>query len=137
MLCQNCPPKKKSVCKTLCPKAEKYVRQDHVSQRESPLSEVREYANATMNMHTDNVFYYISSHSFQELNDYYSAEQQIFQFPFLSTIQNKALYLFYFDGLSYAEIARNLKQDKTTLNNQIYSAKQKISKFFTKNEENE
>ena len=109
--------------------------EDYVSQRESPLSEERGYSDVTMNMHTDNVFYYISSHSFQELNGYYSEEEHILKFPFLSKIQNKALYLFYFEGLSYAEIARNLKRDKTSLSYQIRSAKTKISQFFYKNEE--
>ncbi len=135
MLCQNCPPRKKSICKNLCPKAARYVHQDYVSQRESILSEARDYEDATMNMHIDNVFYYISSHSFQELNDYYSAEQQALKFPFLSAIQNKALYLFYFDGLSYAEIARNLKQDKEKVRKQIHLAKAEIRNFFNKNEE--
>ena len=136
MLCQNCPPKKKSVCKNLCPKTEKYVQQDLVSQRESLLSEVRDYADATMNMHTDNVFYYVSSHSFQELNNFYSAEQQTFKFPFLSVIQNKALYLFYFDGLSYAEIARKTNRKVGVLKMQIHYAKNEIRNFIYKNEEN-
>lgn len=133
MLCQDC--KKKPTCKSLCPKAEKYVRQDYVSQRESPLSEVRSNANASMNMHVDSVFQYISSHSFQELSGYYSADDQTLKFPFLSKLQNKALYMAYYEGLSYRDIAWKLHIREDKLNNQIYSAKQKILKFSSKSEE--
>jgi DNA-binding NarL/FixJ family response regulator len=34
-LCKNCP--KRNICTALCPSAEEYINQDHISQREMPI----------------------------------------------------------------------------------------------------
>jgi DNA-directed RNA polymerase specialized sigma24 family protein len=52
---------------------------------------------------------------------------------FFPRLQLRCLQLFYCDGLSYAEIARNLKRDKGQITYQIRCAKRKISQFFPNN----
>lgn len=135
MLCQDCP--KKDSCIQLCSKAERYVSQDYVSQRETTYPHVTDKANATKNLPLDNIDYHLNQKTHQETIEQvisYHLNERTLNFPFLSELQNKCLYLFYFEGLSYAEIARNLKQDKSKINYCIRIAKQRISQFSSKSE---
>ncbi len=121
MLCQEC--KKKTTCHKLCPQAEKYVNRDHVSQREFVQPE---YMLELLDIHIK-----IDSHS--DLASFLS--ESSINFPFLSPLQNKTLSLFYFGGLSYAEIAWKLHTRESILSKQIYLAKNKIRKFCSDREE--
>jgi len=119
MLCQECS--KKPNCTELCEETEKYVSQDHVAQRESPKPEWLLDAlsvHVTLHRHPDIVGY------FQESG---------LDFKGLTPLQNKILHMFYFDGLSYKQIARALSgnRSKTKINQsdvryQLHSGKQLI-----------
>ena len=116
MLCQECS--KKESCVELCLKAEKWVNSDHVSQRELPCNEFTlEYLN------------YISPVKWQTIASYHHVES--LEFPFLSDLQNKCLHLFYFQGLTYKQIAFRLsgryrKLSLKAVKGQLARAKKKI-----------
>ncbi len=117
MLCQTC--KDRDTCTELCEPAERYVGQDHVSQRETPHEETfLEWLQSNVSLYT-----------YEELSGYFSEESV--NFPCCTELQNRCLSLFYFEGLSYAEIAMKVNYRVHKVNYQIYSAKQRISKFFS------
>jgi hypothetical protein len=123
MLCQEC--KKKPTCTKLCERAEKWVNQDHVSLREIPKPE---WLLARLNVKAK------PPHKLPVLQSYFSQEK--INFPFLTPLQNKCLHLFYFEGLSYKQIARSLSGGKrklkinhTQVSYQIRSAKCQILQF--------
>lgn len=130
MLCQEC--KKRDKCVKLCPEAEKYVNRDRVSQRESCHED---YVLDWLNLH-------VSPHPFSALVSFWQEDN--LNFPFLSPLQNKCLHLFYFEGLSYVEIAFRLSNQYRQVSShkvrgQIYRAKQKIREFssISRRERNE
>lgn len=49
-------------------------------------------------------------------------------------LQNKVLSSFYFDGLSYAEIARKTNRKVSVLRGQIERGKRKIREFYSDRE---
>jgi len=126
MLCQECSKWKR--CKRLCKKAERYVNQDYVSQRERPIPPLREKDEARFNSNLDNINYHSSV-------EHLVAEYPLCDFPFLTDLQNKCLQMFYAGELTYWEIARNLKINKYKVDNCIRSAKRDISRFFSKQKE--
>ena len=114
MLCQDC--KKKPNCVKLCPAAEKWVNQDHVALREIPKPQwlLDRISIKAKPAHRD-------------LSNYFSHERV--EFPFLTPIQNKILHLFYFEGLTYNEIAFKMKIQRKAVDNQLCKAKEKIKGF--------
>ena len=98
--CTEC--KKYATCTELCEKAENYVSQDHVSQREPT------FAECGINNNTP--------HSWEELVAYLN-ENKI-DFPFLTKSENKILHLFYCDGLTCRKIAKAVSgnRSKTKIN---------------------
>ena len=113
MLCQECP--KKESCVELCQKAEKWVNGDHVSQRELMFSCISE---ENLNLTIDNLNHHKSIYSHQELVSYFN--EPSVNFPFLSDLQNKCLHLFYFQGLTYKQIAYRLSnQYRRVLSHQV------------------
>lgn len=124
-LCTQCP--KRATCTSLCEEAEKYVNQDYVAQREFPQSELK----------LDLLSIHIKTPTLKELENYFS-ESDV-SFPFLSDLQNKCLYLFYFEGLSYREIAFQLSNQyrqvsSRAVKHQLARARKEIVAFFPKNE---
>ena len=137
MLCQECS--EKPTCVELCEKAEKWVNQDHVSQREMTFPQVAEgeRGKIRLNLILD-LFNLRSNTPHSELVSYFTEEKV--SFPFLPNLQNKCLHLFYFGGYSRAEIAKRLSgnRSKTKLNqnavkHQLSKARKEIVSFFSKN----
>ena len=120
MLCQECP--KKESCVRLCLSAEKWINKSNISQRELPCNEpTLEYFN------------YRSPVKWKTLASYHQVES--LEFKFLSDIQNKCLHLFYFEGLTYKQIAYRLSNQYQRLLShgvrwQLYTAKQTIRKHL-------
>ena len=130
MLCQDCP--KKNTCTELCEKTEKYVNQDYKYLRELPCDEnLIEYLN------------YVIDKNWPELVSYFTEE--LVNFPFLTPLQNKTLHLFYFQGLTYKQIARHLNggRNPSTANRlsvnavdyQLRKARKEILRFYSISEE--
>ena len=135
MLCQDCS--KKPTCTELCPEAEKWVNKDHVSQRELTYPQVRNRNNASKNLPLDNLFYYLRGFPQSEVAEFFTEDNV--SFPFLTSLQNKCLHLFYFGGCSYAEIAKRLsgnrsktKLNQSAVNQQLRKSRMKIIQFFSK-----
>ena len=105
MLCQECP--KKESCVELCEKAEKWVNKDHVSQRELTFPQVTdgERGKVRLNLLLDLADFH-SAFKHSELSSFFN-ESKV-DFPFLTPLQNKCLHLFYFQGLTYKQIAHQL-----------------------------
>ena len=123
-LCTNCS--KRDNCVELCEKAERYVGQDHVSQRESTKPE---WLLDLLRVH-------VTLHKHEDIASYF--QEDSLSFDFLTPLQNKILYLFYFEGLTYKEIAFHLSNQyrqlsSSDVNYQIRSAKQRISQFLSDN----
>jgi len=137
MLCQECP--KKSECVELCLKAEKWVNSDHVSQRELIFSQVQEGEAGSIRLNTAlDLANFYSTFNHSELSSYFTESEVCF--PFLSDLQNKCLHLFYFEGLTYKQIARAMSgnRSKTKINQsqikyRIKKAKQLIRAHMFKN----
>ena len=91
MLCRECS--RRESCKSLCKKAEKYADQDYIYQREST------HPNYILEILSEKV----SVYQLGEMASYFNEDSV--NFPFLTKLQNKILKMFYFDGLSYREIA--------------------------------
>lgn len=127
MLCQDC--KRKSKCTRLCSKAERYVGQDHVAQRESCYPPVREWENATKNLPLDNISFHVAKGATPW--DYTLSLNFDEPPKYLTQLQVECLKLFY-SGYQYWEIARNLKIDKHKVKNCIHSAKRSILEFSSK-----
>ena len=122
MLCQDCS--KKNTCTELCEKTEKYVNQDYKYLRELPCDEnLIEYLN------------YVIDKNWPELVSYFTEE--LVNFPFLTPLQNKIIHLFYFQGLTYKQIARAMsgnrkyKINREQVSYQLRSAKRRILQFFS------
>lgn len=123
MLCQEC--RKKDTCIELCERVKNWVDQDYVSQRELVEPEwLLEWLNIKA----------MPSYKWQEIISYFTDERV--NFPFLTSIQNKILHLFYFEGLSYRKIARAMsgtpakrKINHYEVKSQIYLAKRQILNF--------
>ena len=139
MLCQECS--KKSECVELCQKAEKWVNSDHVSQRELIFSQIQEGEAGSIRLNTAlDLANFYSTFNHSELSSYFTESEVCF--PFLSDLQNKCLHLFYFQGLTYKQIAQHLSGGHpNNLNNiravhvryQLYWAKQSIIEHMFKN----
>lgn len=135
MLCQECS--KRSTCEELCLKAQKYVGQDHVAQRELPVSPIRDNDDTRFNTELDLIFHHSGIGSLASLiHDSYPHEG----ISFLTPLQNTILRMFYNEGLTYRQIARALSGNpsKREINHyavkgQIQRAKQKIRSFSSKN----
>jgi len=97
MLCQDC--KKKPTCTKLCKKAEKWVNQDYRYQRElcvpEKTLEFLEWLREEKGIH-----------DWQDIAQYFSAEK--IDFPFFSEKRNKCLYVYYFKGRTYKQIASDI-----------------------------
>lgn len=136
MLCQECS--RRESCKFLCKKAEKYARRDHVAQRERTVSIIRANTNANLNLPEDN-HAQIYPYSWKQLASYFSEDS--LNFLFLTKLQNKILKMFYFDGLSYGEIARALSGgwnnrgiNQDSVSWQLRYAKRRIIQISSKSE---
>ena len=119
MLCQEC--KKKPTCTELCAKAEKYVNQDHVALREIPLSDIS----------LDLLSHHLKITPTEEVASYFTENEA--SFPFLTPLQNKLLTMFYFQGLSYTQIAMMTNRRVRTVESQLARARKKIAVFFSNN----
>jgi DNA-binding NarL/FixJ family response regulator len=133
MDCTKC--KKYSTCTTLCKKAEKYVSQDHVSQREILLQPIqdrvkndRRTARLNTPLELADLFEDVD---LVQIASFFT-EKKV-DFPFLTPLQNKILHLFYFEGQSYAEIAMRVNIRVKAVDNQLVRARKKIKGFFSKN----
>lgn len=139
MLCQDCP--KKETCTELCEKAERHIRKDHVSQREKIFPHIRESWESNLNPHLDNFSYHLGLYNPSEISSYFTEESV--NFPFLTPLQNKILHLFYFQGLTYKQIASRLSSanqhgvyvqlPSKAVDNQLVRARKEIQGFFSKN----
>jgi len=132
MLCQECP--KKESCVELCLKAERWINKDHVSQREITFPNI---GRENLNTPLDNLNHHKTLHSLPELVSFFNEDNV--NFPFLSGLQNKCLHLFYFQGLTYKQIAMRVNRRVKDVDNCIYRAKQLISRnlFYNERGENE
>ena len=134
MLCQEC--KKRDHCVALCAKAEKWVSQDHVSQRELPTSPIRDKDDANFNTELDLIFYHSGIGPLSSLISEYPHEA----ISFLTPLQTTILRMFHNDGLTYKQIAFRLSGNRKgsyscdAVDYQIRSAKQKLLRFFSKSE---
>ena len=106
MLCQDCG--KRKTCKIICKQLNRDLRRFTKSQKETTYPGVNDYKNANKNLPLDNIDYHVSKWSHHELVTYFQGDHV--DFPFLTSIQNNCLQLYYFEGLSYWQIARNLKK---------------------------
>ena len=125
--CTECP--KYSECTELCDRAEKYVDQDHIAQREVTFTE--DFLELLQIQ---------SPFTWPEMASFFKAESV--NFPPLTPLQNKILHLFYFEGLSYREIARAVSgnRSKTKINQsavdyQLRKARAEILRFSSTNRE--
>ena len=121
MLCQDCP--KRETCTQICKRLERHLErfthyQREVIKPETPL----EYLN-----------FHIYPLSYKELASYWWGGRP--HFSFLSELQNECLYLFYFEGLTYKQIAQKVNRKVKTVDNCIYLAKKKILGTFSKGKE--
>ncbi len=129
MLCQDCP--KKPTCIELCERAEKYVNKDYISLRESTHLE---WMLDLLSVHVKVIHH-------NEIKTYFTSENV--SFPFLSDLQNNCLHLFYFEGLTYKEIAFRLsianqygvylKLSSEGASYQLRSAKHQILQSYIEN----
>lgn len=112
----------------MCNGAEKWANQDHIAQRESPKPE---WLLDLLNVHVTLCKHKDIASYFQEYG---------LSFSFLPPLQNKILHLFYFQGLTYKQIAQHLSGGHPYKKNNIrakdvdhliYSAKRKISGFLS------
>ena len=132
MLCQECD--KKSSCTELCDEAEAYVSQDHVPQREMTYSPIPR--GGAMNTDLDNINFHVNEREgrpglrFQDFASFFTAEK--LEFPFLAELENRLLYLFYFEGDSYAQIAQKVNLKVGKVRKRIHLAKRKIRNFSSK-----
>ena len=140
-LCTQCP--KRATCTSLCEEAEKYVNQDYRYQRESLYPPIRNREDACFNLILDNINWHLnekpsaSQVTIKRLTSLFQGYD--FNFPFLTPLQNKCLYLFYFEGLSYAKIAFQLSNQyrqvsSRAVKHQLARARKEIVAFFPKNE---
>ena len=123
MLCQDCT--KRDTCTELCEDAEKYVNRDHVSQKEIIVSRIPE--SKGKNLPIDNAYYHAGAN---DLSSYFT-ESQV-ELSFLTPLQNKCLHLFYFEGLTYAEIAQRVNCRVKVVDHCIYNARRKIRGISSK-----
>ncbi len=127
MLCQDCP--KRESCAELCAKAERYVGQD-----EKKYQRERTYGSSVVL----DILGYRSRHNWQDCSTYWIA--QSVNFSELTPTQNKCLHLFYFEGLSYKQIAFRLSGNRKgayscdNIDYCIRSAKRRILRFSSKSE---
>ena len=132
MLCQDCP--KKPTCQELCERAEKRVSQDYVFQRERTYPHVNSKGDANKNLKLDNISFHVSPYKFSILSSYFKHDK--LNFSFLTKLQNKCLHMFYFDGLTYNQIAMRVRKGKSKIKYQLYLAKRQILAKSTKNRGN-
>jgi hypothetical protein len=100
----------------MCLKGWVYANKDYVSQRESTMPNyIMEYIEAEHGKAPLQIF------------DNYFAEDKVC-FPFLTDVKNKCLKLFYFDGLSYNQIAMRVNLPASKVKYQIYQAKRRIAR---------
>jgi len=114
-LCGTCP--RRDTCIELCPAAEKYVNQDHVSQRELP------QPNEILDLFDNELLTY------QEVASFFT--ESSLSFPFLSELENKCLYFFYFEGLSYKQITVKVNCKLKAVDHCLYRARKKIRGVFS------
>ena len=101
MLCQNC--KKKPTCIKLCERAEKWVNQDYRYQRELCVPE------KTLEI-LEQIRIDKGIHDWKQVASYFSAQK--INFPFLTSLQNKILHKFFFEGLQDKQIAFRLSGNR-------------------------
>jgi len=121
-ICERCPD---YPCSTLCPRAERYVAQDHVPQRETPCPEAPRDPIP------------VSLEEIQSCN-----AEGCLNFPFLSKLQNKLLHGFYYEGKTYRELAFQFsgkgngeRLSICRVRYELYRARLKISNFSSKGKE--
>jgi hypothetical protein len=134
MLCQEC--KKKPTCKKLCERAEKWINQDYISQREWIFPHVRDRRKANLNLPLDNIYQHTKApHQIDEITSFLNSIEISLV---LTPLQNKCIHLFYIDGFSYKQIAFRLsnqyhQHSSRQIKYQIHLAKRRIVSFFSKN----
>lgn len=104
---------------------EEYANQDWVPMTDKPISDYGEgsrgrvlYENMTLNF-------------FKEYASYFS-ESEV-NFECLSEFQNKCLAMYYFDGLTYSEIAKEMDTYPGLVGWHLYRAKQILANKFATN----
>ena len=116
MLCQRC--KKKPTCIEPCRNLENHLKKFSRYLRELPCAEYTlEYLDLR------------SPATWQTLSNYYHNDSV--SFPFLTKLQNKCLHMFYFEGLTYNQIAMRVRKSKTVIKGQLQRGKCKIRSIFT------
>ena len=125
---------------------QKYVSQDYVSQREKTFSPVAsgEQGKVRRNLILDGVgpdrregvpriarpeAVGFHREHFDELASYFKEDKVDFQF--LTNKENRCLYLFYFEGLRYREIAVKTNLKVRTVKHHISKARKEIVSFFS------
>lgn len=112
------------------------MSRDYVSQRERTYPGVNEDENAQKNSVIDNINLYIGQHSLSDLASNFTEDS--LNLPFLTKLQNRILKMFYFDGLSYKEIAFRISGNRKgayscdAISWQIRLAKRRIIQFSSK-----
>ena len=94
-ICTEC--KKRSTCQDLCKEAESYVDQDNISQKEITFSELGVSIGAVFDKEFSELMWP------EELSCNHTKEYS--NFPFLTSLENKIISMFYLQGLSYSQIA--------------------------------
>jgi hypothetical protein len=123
MLCQDCG--KRSECTFLCERAERYVDKDSVS--------LREILHQAVHMDPSPLHDLILP---EDIASYFTDGKP--DFPFLTPLQNKILYMFHFQGLPYSQIAIRTsgnhrgKHSRKAIKSQLARARAKIRNFFYK-----
>jgi hypothetical protein len=117
MLCQTCP--KRPTCTRLCEKAEKYVSKDSISLREIPQPDIS----------IDLISYHFDFIPTEEISSHFT--EGLPNFHFLTPLQNKILGMFYFQGLTYAQIAVRVRHSKKSVDANLARARVEIRGVFS------